>query len=219
MKKAVAYLAILLATLLLSLFIYSKNNSPKINEKKVKREKFAELKEPETEWIQQTEVVTPPLPPPLPSPGVDAETEPNPIPVEWEESFFDILDNSKNREERNSRLYLFASTTAQTSPRVQEECLAHLSFGIDESEKEFALQILKDLRISEGARLLMFENLGKVRSDEFIYFLASNISTKLPESGLKKAADKTLTEFEPFTDNASKSKNKEKQPKWDNKKP
>ena len=57
----------------------------------------------------------------------------------------------------------------------------------------------------------MFENLGKVRSDKFIYFLAANISAKLPESGLKKAADKTLTEFEPFTDNASKSKNKEKQ--------
>jgi hypothetical protein len=219
MKKAVAYLAILLAVLLLSLFLSPKNNPPETDNKKIKREKIAEVKEPETEWVEQTEAVTPTSPPPLPFPVVEAETPPNPLPVEWEESFFDILDNSKSREDRNSRLYLFASTTAQTSPRVQEECLAHLSFGIDESEKEFALQILKDLRISEGARLLMFENLGKVRSDEFIYFLASNISTKLPESGLKKAADKTLTEFEPFTDNASKSKNKEKQPKWDNKKP
>jgi hypothetical protein len=211
MKKAVAYLAILLAVLLLSLFLSPKNNPPETDNKKIKREKIAEVKEPETEWVEQTEAVTPTSPPPLPFPVVEAETPPNPLPVEWEESFFDILDNSKSREDRNSRLYLFASTTAQTSPRVQEECLAHLSFGIDESEKEFALQILKDLRISEGARLLMFENLGKVRSDEFIYFLASNISTKLPESGLKKAADKTLTEFEPFTDNASKSKNKEKQ--------
>jgi hypothetical protein len=196
MKKAVAYLAILLATLLLSLFLYSKNNSPKINEKKVKREKFAELKEPETEWIQQTEAVTPPLPPPLPFPVVDAETEPNPIPVEWEESLFDILDNSKSREDRNSRLYLFASTTAQTSPRVQEECLAHLAFGINDSEKEFALQILKDLRISDSARTLMFEHMNKVRPDELMYFLSSNLAKSLPSSVLKQKVAQSLLEFE-----------------------
>ena len=196
MKKAVAYLAILLATLLLSLFLYSKNNSPKINEKKVKREKFAELKEPETEWIQQTESVTPPVPPPFPFPVLDAETEPNPIPVEWEESLFDILDNSKSREERNSRLYLFAITTARNSPRVQEECLAHLAFGINNSEKEFAFEVLKDMRISDSARILMFKNMDTVRPDEFMYFLSSNLMKTLPSSELKQKVAQSLLEFQ-----------------------
>lgn len=196
MKKAVAYLAIFLATLLLSLFLYSKNNSPKMNEKKVKREKFAELKEPETEWIQQTEAVTPTSPPPLPFPVVEAETPPNPLPVEWEDSLFDILDNSKSREDRNSRLYLFATTTALNLPRVQEECLAHLAFGIKDSEKEFALQILKDLRISDSARTLMFEDMNKIRPDELMYFLSSNLAKSLPSSVLKQKVAQSLLEFE-----------------------
>ena len=196
MKKAVAYLAILLAVLLLSLFLSPKNNPPETDNKKIKREKIAEVKEPETEWVEQTEAVTPTSPPPLPFPVVEAETPPNPLPVEWEEPFFDILDNSKSREDRNSRLYLFASTTAQTAPRVQEECLAHLSFGIDESEKEFALQILKDQRISESAKIFMFENLQRVRSDEFIYYLSSELSAILPKSELREAVQKVLAEFQ-----------------------
>ena len=196
MKKAVAYLAILLAVLLLSLFLSPKNNPPETDNKKIKREKIAEVKEPETEWVEQTEAVTPTSPPPLPFPVAEAETPPNPLPVEWEEPFFDILDNSKSREDRNSRLYLFASTTAQTAPRVQEECLAHLSFGIDESEKEFALQILKDQRISESAKIFMFENLQRVRSDEFIYYLSSELSAILPKSELREAVQKVLAEFQ-----------------------
>lgn len=196
MKKAVVLLVILLAILLLSLFLSQKNNAPKINEKKIKREKIAVVKEPETEWVVQTEAVTPSSPPPLPFPVVDAETPPNPLPVEWEEPFFDILDNSKSREERNSRLYLFASTTAQSAPRVQEECLAHLSFGLIESEAEFALQILKDPRITESARVMMFENLDKVRSDQFIYFLVSDLAFSLPSSRLRQNAEQTLRQFE-----------------------
>lgn len=216
-------LLILLSTLLVifltAFLLFRKSDVSQTSSKKPSPAPAIEEKVVESEPLEENSGSKQNNMPTLPISASATDAPPNPLPIEWEEPFFDILDNSKSRKERNSRLYLFASTTAQTSPRVQEECLAHLSFGIDESEKEFALQILKDLRISEGARLLMFENLGKVRSDEFIYFLASNISTKLPESGLKKAADKTLTEFEPFTDNASKSKNKGKQPKWDNKKP
>ena len=196
MKKAVAYLAILLAVLLLSLFLSPKNNPPETDNKKIKREKIAEVKEPETEWVEQTEAVTPTSPPPLPFPVAEAETPPNPLPVEWEEPFFDILDNSKSREDRNSRLYLFASTTAQSAPRVQEECLAHLSFGLNESEAEFALQILKDLRITESARVLMFDNLDKVRSDQFIHFLVSDLAFSIPSSRLRQKAEQTLKQFE-----------------------
>jgi hypothetical protein len=126
----------------------------------------------------------------------DTDSLPNPLPAEWEDSFFDILNNSKSREERNSRLYLFASTTAQTSPRVQEECLAHLSFGLQNTDKEFALQILKDLRISESARLLMFKNIERIRPDEFVYFLVLDLSTTLPDSELKKVSKQTLFQFE-----------------------
>ena len=196
MKKAVAYLAILLAVLLLSLFLSPKNNPPETDNKKIKREKIAEVKEPETEWVEQTEAVTPTSPQPLPFPVAEAETPPNPLPVEWEEPFFDILDNSKSREDRNSRLYLFASTTAQSAPRVQEECLAHLSFGLNESEAEFALQILKDLRITESARVLMFDNLDKVRSDQFIHFLVSDLAFSIPSSRLRQKAEQTLKQFE-----------------------
>ena len=127
---------------------------------------------------------------------VEAETPPNPLPVEWEDSLFDILDNSKSREDRNSRLYLFATTTALNLPRVQEECLAHLAFGIKDSEKEFALQILKDLRISDSARTLMFEDMNKIRPDELMYFLSSNLAKSLPSSVLKQKVAQSLLEFE-----------------------
>lgn len=172
MKKAVAYLAILLAVLLLSLFLSPKNNPPETDNKKIKREKIAEVKEPETEWVEQTEAVTPTSPQPLPFPVAEAETPPNPLPVEWEEPFFDILDNSKSREDRNSRLYLFASTTAQTAPRVKRNVSHTFLLELRSLKRNWHYKFLKIKESQKAPKYLCsrtFKGLG--RMNLFIIYL------------------------------------------------
>lgn len=195
MQKVLIGLGILVITVLLRLMLQMTTGPGKKEATKTTEVTFEQINEPESNWIETSEEPETHPQAPFPLPVVDTENQPNLLPLEMEEPFFDILDNSKSREERNSRLYLFATTTAQNSPRVQEECLAHLSFGINENEKELALQILKDLRISEAARMLMFNNFQKVRTDEFIFFLASRLSQSMPKSRLTETAQKILNEY------------------------
>ena len=196
MKRALISFTILVIILVISMILSTRISSPKKDFKKVAKVFSFKNNKTESEWIKQKEKMETVQESPLPFPEVDAEAQTYPLPVEWEELFFDILDNSKSREERNSRLYLFATTTALNLPRVQEECLAHLAFGIKDSEKDFALQILKDLRISDSARTLMFEDMNKVRPDELMYFLSSNLAKSLPSSVLKQKVAQSLLEFE-----------------------
>ena len=196
MKRALISFTILVIILVISMILSTRISSPKKDFKKVAKVFSSRNNKTESEWIKQKEKMESVQEPVLTFPEVDAEAQTYPMPVEWEELFFDILDNSKSREERNSRLYLFAVTTAGNSPRVQEECLAHLAFGINNSEKEFAFEVLKDMRISDSARILMFKNMDTVRPDEFMYFLSSNLMKTLPSSELKQKVAQSLLEFQ-----------------------
>ena len=196
MKRVVISFTILVIILVISMILSARISSPKKDFKKVAKVFSSRNNKTESEWIKQKEKMESVQEPVLTFPEVDAEAQTYPMPVEWEELFFDILDNSKSREERNSRLYLFAITTARNSPRVQEECLAHLAFGINNSEKEFAFEVLKDMRISDSARILMFKNMDTVRPDEFMYFLSSNLMKTLPSSELKQKVAQSLLEFQ-----------------------
>jgi hypothetical protein len=118
----------------------------------------------------------------------------NPLPIEWEDSFFSILNNSTSREDRNTKLILFATTSAKYSPRVQQECLSHITYGLTENDGDLALQVLKDDRIAISARRQMFKDLLKIRSDDFCYYLSSGL-VSVGDQGISSEAKANLLKY------------------------
>ena len=118
----------------------------------------------------------------------------NPLPIEWEDSFFSILNNSTSREDRNAKLIIFATTSGKNSPRVQEECLSHITYGLSDAESDLALQVLKDDRIAVNARRQMFKDLLKIRSDDFCYSLSSSLIS-VGDQGIATEAKSNLLKY------------------------
>ena len=134
-----------------------------------------------------------------PSPSSDessngSEGMTGPLPNEWEDSFFSILNNSSSREDRNTKLILFATTSAKNSPRVQQECLSHITYGLTENDGDLALQVLKDDRIAISARRQMFKDLLKIRSDDFCYYLSSGL-VSVGDQGISSEAKANLLKY------------------------
>lgn len=99
------------------------------------------------------------------------------LPVEWEEPFLDVMSkNGQSMDERNSRLIDLATNKAIGVPKVQEECMRHLAYGLrsDQKSEFYMLATNKDIPIEIRKRFLGFVfDMG--RSDEFIAWLCRSL--------------------------------------------
>jgi len=115
-----------------------------------------------------------------------------PIPLEWEECLFGALDNTDIRQ-RNSALIQLATVTARKVPRVQAECLAHLTYSLSEADYAQFLSLAKNPSIPVESRVTFVEETFKIRRPEFSEWLAKNLLSQ-SQDDVSTLALKYLTE-------------------------
>lgn len=75
------------------------------------------------------------------------------VPEEWEAPLFGILmDTNRGMDERNVRLFEFATREAIREPLVQQECLRHLLFGLSDDDGTLFLAIATNATVPVGLR-------------------------------------------------------------------
>lgn len=95
------------------------------------------------------------------------ETKHDEIPAVWEDQLFDILElGVEQMSERNARLIELATVSALGEPRVQQECLRHLAFGLPSSDIAQMISLATDARIPEQARAEFVSILLETRPDD-----------------------------------------------------
>jgi len=97
------------------------------------------------------------------------------IPLEWEKPLFAILDQ-ENMDLRNKGLIQLATVTAKHVPRVQAECLAHLTYSLGESDYKDYLSLARNDSLPIQSRVLFLEQTFEIRPPEFSLWLAQNLA-------------------------------------------
>ena len=115
-----------------------------------------------------------------------------PIPLEWENSLFAVLE-IEDMDRRNSGLIQLATVTARDVPRVQAECLAHLTYGLDEKDYAQFLTLIRNPALPLESKMQFLEETLKIRRPEFSDWLAKNLVND-PQPKISEAARRFLAE-------------------------
>lgn len=105
---------------------------------------------------------------------MDGGLESQPIPIEWENSLFAALE-LQDMGQRNQALIFLATVTARHVPRIQAECLAHLTFGLGEKDYAAFLALARNRELPLESRLNFVRKTLEIRRPEFSGWLAQNL--------------------------------------------
>jgi len=135
---------------------------------------------------------------------VEGDLRSEPIPLEWEGPLFAVLE-LEDMDRRNFGLIQMATVTAKGVPRVQAECLAHLTFGLEEKDHVQFLMLARNRSLPLESRLQFLKETFEIRRPEFSEWLAKNL-TGDPQKEISTAALEFLTELKARpADNTSNS--------------
>jgi hypothetical protein len=99
------------------------------------------------------------------------------IPEEWERPLFDILlDEELTMDQRNDRLIDLATGPAKGVPRVQEECLMHLLFGISSGNGAQFVAVSTNPAIPVRMRAEFLQQVLEMRPQELGEWLSHQVS-------------------------------------------
>lgn len=124
--------------------------------------------------------------------SVQDDLRSGPIPLEWEDPLFAVLD-TEDMDRRNSGLIQMATVTARQVPRVQAECLAHLTYGLEEKDYPQFLALIRNPGLPLESRMQFLEETLKIRRPEFSEWLAKNLAND-PQPEISEAARRFLAE-------------------------
>ena len=116
----------------------------------------------------------------IPTPQISMQPDPSsafstPIPEEWETPLFAILQQT-NMAVRNQGLLNMATTSAAHVPRVQAECLKHLTYGLSEKNPNDFLAIIRNPAIAIRLRQEFLKETLQIRRKEFTQWLATTLA-------------------------------------------
>jgi len=130
--------------------------------------------DPEPEYPERTEGTHP-----EPSPSSFALPPANdlssPIPLEWEQPLFAIL-NRTNIALRNQGLVNMALNTAVHVPRIQAECVKHLTYSLSEEDYAQFLLLIRNPALPLDIKSEFLSDALRVRRSEFAFWLASSLA-------------------------------------------
>lgn len=124
---------------------------------------------------------------------LDGGLESEPIPTEWESPLFAALELS-DMGQRNQALIQLATVTARHVPRVQAECLAHLTFGLEEKNYPAFLALARNRELPLECRVNFVRKTLEIRRPEFSGWLAQNLAND-PQSEVAALARNYLNEL------------------------
>jgi hypothetical protein len=116
------------------------------------------------------------------------------IPLEWEKPLFAILDQ-ENMDLRNKGLIQLATVTAKHVPRVQAECLAHLTYSLGETDYKDYLSLARNDSLPIQSRVLFLEQTFEIRPPEFSLWLAQNLA-KDTQGNIASLAKQFLIDYQ-----------------------
>ena len=139
-------------------------------------------------------VVAPPIMEnPMAFEPVEDDLRAGPIPLEWEGPLFAVLE-VEDMDRRNFGLIQMATVTAKGVPRVQAECLAHLTFGLEEKDHSQFLMLARNRSLPLESRLQFLKETFEIRRPEFSEWLAKNLMGD-PQKEISTAALHFLAEL------------------------
>lgn len=98
------------------------------------------------------------------------------LPLEWEGPVIAVLNsNYPSGDERNKALIVMALQTAKHVPRVQQECLMHLAYGLKDDNYETFLKLSTDISIPIGVRLKFIDEVFSIRPKELTKWLGQSL--------------------------------------------
>jgi len=112
-----------------------------------------------------------------------------------------VLNNSyPSSNERNQALIVMALQTARHVPRVQQECLMHLAYGLKDDNYETFLKLSTDLSIPIGVRLKFIDEVFSIRPKELTKWLGQSLRMTSDPALISRAQDflKKQEEMEVF---------------------
>lgn len=98
-----------------------------------------------------------------------------PIPLAWEPALQAAL-GAQDPALRNLALIHLATATAAHVPRVQAECLAHLTYGLEETDFRQFLDLANNPTLPLETRTAFVETTLDIRTPEFSTWFAQQIS-------------------------------------------
>lgn len=128
----------------------------------------------EPEYIQRTEEAL--LDPsPLSVAPTPANNFSAPVPLEWEQPLFAIL-NQTNPALRNQGLINMAINTAVHIPRIQAECVKHLTYSLSEEDYAQFLFLIRNPALPIDIKSEFLSDSLRIRRSEFAFWLASSLA-------------------------------------------
>jgi len=124
-----------------------------------------------------------------PVPANDVST---PIPAAWEQPLFSILYQT-NAVLRNQGLIYMATSTALQVPRVQTECVRHLTYSLSEAEFAQFIFLANNPLLPIQTREDFLEKSLAIRRTAFSRWLATSLANS-PEPSISALANKYLLE-------------------------
>ena len=130
--------------------------------------------DPKPEYTERTEGThLEPSPSALtPTPANDLSS---PIPLEWEQPLFAIL-NQTNPALRNQGLINMALNTALHFPRIQAECVKHLTYSLSEEDYAQFLLLIRNPALPVDIKSEFLSDTLRIRRSEFAFWLASSLA-------------------------------------------
>jgi hypothetical protein len=116
-----------------------------------------------------------------------------PIPAEWEVALASILlDRQQPMNVRNARLMELATIKAAQVPRVQQECLMHLAFGLPDEDQDTFLAVCSSSKIPVSLRERFLDQVLAIRPTTLCVPLCERI-LQLGEPSLSAIAQDYLS--------------------------
>lgn len=117
---------------------------------------------------------------------VSASDISTPVPQVWEAPLLSILDQT-NVAFRNQGLINLAIHTAAHVPRVQAECLLHLTYGLADWDYAQFLFLIRNPNLPLSIRSKFFQESLRIRRPEFAVWLAKSVVNE-PETEIANQA-------------------------------
>lgn len=133
--------------------------------------------------------------------ALEGQSTTAPIPHEWEGPLISVLNNSySDDDDRNKALIRMALKTARHVPRVQQECLMHLAYGLRNDDYESFLKLSTDLSIPISVRLKFIDEVFSIRPKELTEWLGQSLRMTSDPAVISRAQDflKNQEEMELF---------------------
>ena len=112
------------------------------------------------------------------------------LPLEWEGPVIAVLNsNYPSGDERNKALIVMALQTAKHVPRVQQECLMHLAYGLKDDNYETFLKLSTDISIPIGVRLKFIDEVFSIRPKELTKWLGQSLRMTSDPALISRAQD------------------------------